>query len=642
MRYFGFDLGDGESCLSLIQDTSIDEPVIIPVNGENSFVTAVADYDGETVIGSLAAGSSRAERLRVCFKRNFRDREDGDAREAMRRFISGVYATLSRSEQWAPFLKDADETSFVIGCPAGWSRQARDEYRTLFRDAGFPNVHMVSESRAALLYTLKSRIDGIDPSALRNSVLVIDIGSSTLDFAYVRDGRETNVGVLGDTALGGGLLDEMILTRALQDARNAAVREEAEAILANEPHWKSWMMLEARALKERFFSDEAKYLAGGSLMKKLSVYTSAGKKLDIILELSESAVAELIDLPHPLLAWQSFRTKVQNSLNLVRQHTGNADPELVLLTGGASRMGFFRELCASAFPGSHIAYSPSPEYDIARGLAYAGRMDNNLELLLNDVRAYVDSDAVEIKVRNNLVSLIDSVSGAIGESVLESSVLPAFRAWQSGALKTLNDFQTAAADSVRDHIRTDETQEAIRSCAVPWTAGILAGVQADIDHMCRQYGIDVGRMQLDTLRIAAEEAGIDKLELPFVTVIDSIVSVVAVVVLATLSGGTGIALLAEGPVGLILGAVIGLLAALLGRTFVDKLLTSLETPVFLRKLVRESSVLSESNRARVIASIRESLRADAGLQADLTAQISTGIDNAIRKVAEEQAILIDR
>lgn len=45
MRYFGFDLGDGESCVALYSDQHI-APVILPVHGRNSFITALARYDG--------------------------------------------------------------------------------------------------------------------------------------------------------------------------------------------------------------------------------------------------------------------------------------------------------------------------------------------------------------------------------------------------------------------------------------------------------------------------------------------------------------------------------------------------------------------------------------------------------------------
>lgn len=58
MRYFGFDLGDGESCVALYSDQHI-APIILPVHGRNSFITALARYDGHPVVGALASDNPR-------------------------------------------------------------------------------------------------------------------------------------------------------------------------------------------------------------------------------------------------------------------------------------------------------------------------------------------------------------------------------------------------------------------------------------------------------------------------------------------------------------------------------------------------------------------------------------------------------
>ena len=75
MRYFGFDLGDGESCVALYSDQHL-SPIILPIHGRNSFITALARYDGHPVVGALASDNPQAEDLRVCFKRNFRTNTD--------------------------------------------------------------------------------------------------------------------------------------------------------------------------------------------------------------------------------------------------------------------------------------------------------------------------------------------------------------------------------------------------------------------------------------------------------------------------------------------------------------------------------------------------------------------------------------
>ena len=60
---------------------------------------------------------------------------------------------------------------------------------------------------------------------MKKSAMVIDIGSSTTDFAYIVDGHQQNVSLFGDTNLGGGLIDELILSRAMAASRDQKALE---------------------------------------------------------------------------------------------------------------------------------------------------------------------------------------------------------------------------------------------------------------------------------------------------------------------------------------------------------------------------------------------------------------------------------
>ena len=45
-RFFGFDLGDAESAVSVLSEENPDTPRILPVEGAKSFVTAYAVTGG--------------------------------------------------------------------------------------------------------------------------------------------------------------------------------------------------------------------------------------------------------------------------------------------------------------------------------------------------------------------------------------------------------------------------------------------------------------------------------------------------------------------------------------------------------------------------------------------------------------------
>lgn len=222
MRYFGFDLGDGESCVALYSDQHI-APIILPVHGRNSFITALARYDGHPVVGALASDNPQAEDLRVCFKRNFRTNSDF-VNQTVAAFAKGVLTAL-QDHSVVRHIMETEDVSFIVGCPADWADSDRTRYASLLMAAGLPNVRIVPESRAAFLSASTAEEDETLRRALMDCALVIDLGSSTMDLAYVCDGREYAVSTMG-VQLGGGMLDELLLERAV----DALCAEEAELV----------------------------------------------------------------------------------------------------------------------------------------------------------------------------------------------------------------------------------------------------------------------------------------------------------------------------------------------------------------------------------------------------------------------------
>ena len=53
-------------------------------------------------------------------------------------------------------MPDGANVRCAIGCPSGWNGQTRRADADPFGKAGFPNVRVVSESRAAFLYSRES------------------------------------------------------------------------------------------------------------------------------------------------------------------------------------------------------------------------------------------------------------------------------------------------------------------------------------------------------------------------------------------------------------------------------------------------------------------------------------------------------
>ena len=179
-RFYGFDLGDAESAVSKLTDRETKVPEVIPVSGEKSFITAYAKKaDGSLIIGEEACYVPDALKRSLRFKSRFLS--DPSSAEDVRSFAGGVLSQLKETQ-----ATDGDEECCVyVGCPAGWDKDARERYREIFERAGYPPARIISESRAALVNACQSRHLQVGYDILSRPVLVVDIGSSTTDFAYI-------------------------------------------------------------------------------------------------------------------------------------------------------------------------------------------------------------------------------------------------------------------------------------------------------------------------------------------------------------------------------------------------------------------------------------------------------------------------
>ena len=161
MKILGFDLGDGESAVAVLDGESTVEPRMLPLLGRVSLISAVGTRDGRIVVGEQASVLAGAQDAQVRFKSRYL--VDAQAHAAVRAFAQGVMAELVRAE---PGLM-AEVSRTVVGCPAGWGEGRRQQYAALMESAGFPNVSVVPEPRAAFLYARHARGLRVDPALMQ-------------------------------------------------------------------------------------------------------------------------------------------------------------------------------------------------------------------------------------------------------------------------------------------------------------------------------------------------------------------------------------------------------------------------------------------------------------------------------------------
>ena len=634
MRYIGFDLGDGESCVAYLTRENVIEPRILSVSGSMSFVTAVADYRGETLVGPMALSTEGAENVAIRFKSRVRTSPD-EAFADIRRFLQGVTLQLKA----APELEPLEECKTTVGCPAGWNDELRARYQALCEEAGLPNVTLTSESRAAFLYARNARGIAADEDFLSGSTLVIDIGSSTLDFAYVVDGREHGVGTFGDNNLGGGVLDECILRQAVADLP-AREREKVQDVFRRSPTWRSHALYAARRVKEAYFTDEKRYEKEPCVGRVRLYYDG---RQEIVFRLTQEFIEKICRQPVPELQNRSFLANLQDALNRARQQTDANPPRVLVLTGGASRMAFFRDACRDAFPDARFICCPEPEFSIARGLAYAGRTDELLEAFRAEIHEYTGSQAVENAARADMPALCESLAALLTDLMAVEVAAPAADAWRKGELATLEEMRRRIETESQALVRREETQAKLSAAVMEWLAGVQEKLQRDVDAICIRNSIPCEMMRLPPPQLqpgSALAAGA-KIDFDAVKTVEAIIGAVVAAVMAALCGGAGLALVAEGPLGLAAGAAIGVVAALLGKPAVETMLMRVNLPVIMRKILPRDALLSARSRGKMQKALAESLAKDEAFAASIVTGVAGELDAFIERLAAKTEIRLN-
>ncbi len=625
MTILGFDLGDGESAVALLSGDSTVEPRMLALQGRKSLISAVGVQEGRVVVGEAASVLAGAQDVRVRFKARYL--VDEAAAGDVRRFAQGVMNELLLEE---PALM-ARVTRTVVGCPAGWGEGRREQYAKLMESAGFPNVCVVPEPRAAFLYARHARGLRIDPALMRRSAMVIDIGSSTTDFAYIVDGHQQDLSLFGDTNLGGGLLDEMILARAVERSPDG---ERLARVMRESPAWKSYCELEARRLKEQYFLSEETW-QGQPLVRRLLVCYDETLALELALD--GEAVEAIIHAPCAALGGRSFVGCLQDALAAATRLSAGCPPQVVILTGGASRMAFFREACRAAFSGSALVLCPEPECSIARGLAYAGRVDENLRVFRQEVASIARGEKLRAAVEARAHELYTPVAQALFEIARERAV-EAVALWRRGGVGTIGELDALLARNIAEAFEGPAVGERIQDDVRAWTDGLMRALDDELTQLCMRCGVPPEKM---TRTGAPVRAGVGAVQLSLadamgMDVLTGVLGVVLAVVGASLCGGGGVALVGAGPVGLIAGAAAGALLTLLSKGGVKKLLREAKLPLILRQVVTDGAVRAGIDRQRE-GIVRAIVTALADPSNGFAARLTAGIADTLGAQLEEMA-----
>ena len=626
-KFYGFDLGDAESAVSYLNKEDQPAPEMIAVEDSKSFVTAyAATSDGQLLIGEAACYAPAVLKRRLRFKSRFLT--DASSADDVRSFAAGVLGELYSTGD----LVKGSDCCFYVGCPAGWNRNAREQYRAIFERAGYPPVKIVSESRAALVSACQSKHLQVGYDILSKPVLVVDIGSSTTDFAYVCEGREVEMRTAGEVRLGGGVMDEILLDEAV---RNSPDRREIGAIFEESEPWKNYCEFAARKLKERYYSDRD-YFSNEACTE--TVLIQYRKKKRLVLRMDERTADLLENGPSKRLDGRSFREVFVNSLHDVKNNITGEMPELIFLTGGVSRLPSVRDWCLSVFPDSIIITSAEPEFSVSRGLAWCGRIDDELRDFRAEIEQLKHSHTIEDIVASNIDELYRISVEALVGPILEHAAFPVFKKWRSGGIERLRECDDELQREITSYLRSDEARELLVHPVSKWLRSVADALEEHTVPICIRHHVPYTALSLSSYLSASDiEISLDAGKMFAVEEITLLIDSIISILVGLICGGTGVALISSGPNGIVAGVFLSLLVLILGKKKMEKALLDMKVPVPMRKLIAESAFKSRLGliAGNVRKDLLKSLEQDKNeeITARMVDEISIQIEECLTKMA---------
>ncbi len=631
-RFYGFDLGDAESAVTRIIKAEGDVPQVIPVQEAGSFITAYAmKRDGQLLIGEGACYDPDVLVRKLRFKSRFLT--DPAVKGDIKSFAAGVLGELLLSGN----LVRGDDQCFYVGCPAGWNKADREEYRGIFESAGYPPLKIVSESRAALVSACRSRHLQVGYDILSRPVLVVDIGSSTTDFAYIMSGREVELKTAGEVSLGGGIMDEILLEEAIEDSPDPS---KIRKIFQENEAWRTYCEFAARRLKEKYYSD-VEYWQSENLTQTISIRTQL---LPVRLKLTMNAqlAEKLLNKKVERLGGKSFRRVFTDSLRQVRDAITECQPELIFMTGGVSRMQELRSWCREVFPEAVVICGSEPEFSVARGLAQCGLIDEDLMAFKTEIAELISSTRVEEIVKQHIDGLYRSTVDSIVSPILEQVAIPAVDRWRDGSIARLEELDEILEKDIDAYLHSGEGRELLSKAVSSWLKKVAYSLEEYTMPICVRHNVPYTALSLTSyLSLSDIDIHVEAKDLFAIEEITWLIDAIVSVVVGLLCGGGGLALIASGIQGILIGFVVSALVLALGREKMQDAFLKMNIPKPMRRLMPKSYLRSRVDRISgdVKASLFEKLEQEKS--EDITEKLVDDISNQIERCLTKMAEVVE-
>lgn len=315
-----------------------------------------------------------------------------------------------------------------VACPSEWDMNQIKEYHNFLRGMSIPCEEMIEESRAAYMSFRDTILGNSIGKDVNPGILVIDFGSSTIDFTYYGGKEPVNHGCQH----GAHRVEEILFDYMISHEASAQKGYEklTAAVDGDGQFAKTLLIYALRNRKEKFYTDlgdyedaELEYVGLNTIIKPMKdsgVMFSAADcfGFDDGWGYTETMMEEIL---------ADYIKVVLEDFMDFKNMDGVGDVKYVILTGGASRMRFVRRLAESVY-GVHKCTSKEiengmeetlltddePTFSISRGIAKYGTYRSLSDPIRNAIEhrlnaTWRDFDWIKVELDALIPQIVEQV-----------------------------------------------------------------------------------------------------------------------------------------------------------------------------------------------------------------------------------------
>lgn len=372
------------------------------------------------------------------------------------------------------FAGESKETlSLIVGCPSSkkWVEDSpRKYYETLILNStGVKSVKVIEESLASMYSGLEQSNEKVRYSAAEG-VMVFDFGSSTADCTYMQQGlRRFDF----SWDLGASKIENLILSEIEKE-----YEDKNAGAVPYAPNMKEAAEIYVRKWKETYFKD--------GLEGKIHIdfnddddFSSkwTGERVMQLLEHHEFIPDGVLQLSG---SWynlcERFMQEAKRRLigkPLARMDGFISPCKTIILTGGASQMGFIKEIASRVFPDTTIVHNQKVcSFTVSDGLAWYSLIDANYDGCKERITAEAERYTFDSLKAEILKDAIPAVKKHILVSAEEWSENP-----QDASLQDLQNIVTNALSEKNLPTDKKELQNSLNHAADRWNTDFINSVR---------------------------------------------------------------------------------------------------------------------------------------------------------------------